>query len=60
MEIDNANVSIIIYYSLPASLEEYYQESGRGGRNVCTCICIIYFSRNDKLFHLYVEFVITV
>ena len=52
MGIDKPNVSIIIHYSLPASMEEYYQESGRGGRNGCTCKCIIYFSRNDKVFHL--------
>ncbi|CAB4043132.1 Bloom syndrome homolog [Paramuricea clavata] len=52
MGIDKANVRVIIHYSLPASIEEYYQESGRGGRNGCACKCVIYFSRNDKPFHL--------
>ena len=52
MGIDKPDVSIIIHYSLPASMEEYYQESGRGGRNGCLCKCIIFFSHSNKLFHL--------
>ena len=52
MGIDKPKVTIIIHYSIPASIEEYYQESGRGGRNGCSCKCMLFFSRNDKTFHL--------
>ena len=48
MGIDKPDVRIVIHYEMPGSLEEYFQEAGRAGRDEQKAYAVALYSKNDE------------
>ena len=51
MGVDKADIRLVLHYDMPGSLDSYYQEAGRAGRDGERADCVLLFRRQDRNVH---------
>ncbi len=51
MGVDKSNVRLVVHFAMPGTLEAYYQEAGRGGRDGNPSRCVLLHSFPDRFTH---------
>ena len=53
MGIYKPDIRFVVHYNVPGSLEAYYQEAGRAGRDGAPARCVLFFRLEDRRIHRY-------
>ncbi|HEY3234795.1 MAG TPA: RecQ family ATP-dependent DNA helicase, partial [Polyangiaceae bacterium] len=55
MGIDKADIRLVVHYELPGSLEDYFQQTGRAGRDGLPARCVLLYCENDLETQFYLK-----